>query len=157
MLNPSTTAFQSSVLESSIQSSSQILSSQGQFNGLSVSLPKLQLLTFSGDIQQWPEFWDMFNSSVHEQNLPKVSKFSYLKGVLKGSTAAAISGTVQENANHYASSERNKFVEATTRSMNRFSADVFTNNVRGARRLPCIFCKRSHYNDECDKYVRHVI
>ena len=34
----------------------------------------------------------MFNSSVHEQNLPKVSKFSYLKGVLKGSAAAAISG-----------------------------------------------------------------
>ena len=91
MLNPSVTAFQSSVLESSAQSSPQILSSQGQFNSLSVSLPKLQLLTFSGDIQ-WPEFWDMFNSSVHEQNLPKVSKFSYLKEVLKGSAAAAISG-----------------------------------------------------------------
>ena len=60
---------------------------------------------------------------------------------------------MQENANRYASSERNKFVEATTRSMNRSSADVFTNNVRGARRLPCIFCKGSHYNDECDKYV----
>ena len=37
--------------------------------------------------------------------------------------------------------------------MNRSSADVFTNNVRGARRLSCIFCKGSHYNDECDKYV----
>ena len=60
--------------------------------------------------------------------------------------------TVQENANHYASSERNKFVEAT-RSMNRSSADVFTKNVRDARRLPCIFYKGSHYNDECDKYV----
>ena len=47
----------------------------------------------------------------------------------------------------------NKFVEATTRFMNRSSADVFTNNVRGARRSPCIFCKGSHYNDECDKYV----
>ena len=51
VLNPSATAFQSSVLESSTQSSPQILSSQGQFNSLSVSLPKLQLLTFSGDIQ----------------------------------------------------------------------------------------------------------
>ena len=61
--------------------------------------------------------------------------------------------TVQENANRFANSDRNKFVEATTRSMNRSSADVFTNNVRGARRLPCIFCKGSHYNDECDKYV----
>ena len=72
VLNPSATAFQSGVLESSTQGSPQILSSQGQFNSLNVSLPKLQLLTFGGDIQQWPEFWDMFNSSVHEQNLPKV-------------------------------------------------------------------------------------
>ena len=86
------TASQSNVLESSTQSLPQILSSQDQFNSLNVSLPKLQLLTFSGDIQQWPEFWAMFNSSVHKQNLPKVSKFSYLKGVLKGSAAVAISG-----------------------------------------------------------------
>ena len=76
-------------MESSIQNSPQDLSSQGYLN---VSLPKLQLLTFAGDIQQWPEFWDSFKSSVHEQNLPKVSKFSYLKGVLKGSAATAISG-----------------------------------------------------------------
>ena len=64
VLNPDATAFQSNVLESSIQSSPQDLSSQGYLN---VSLPKLQLLTFGGDIQQWPEFWDMFKSSVHEQ------------------------------------------------------------------------------------------
>ena len=49
---------------------------------------------------------------------------------------------MQENANRFANSERNKS-----------SADVFTNNVRGARRLPCIFCKGNHDNDECDKYV----
>ena len=32
-------------------------------------------------------------------------------------------------------------------------ADVFTNNINSAQRLPCIFCKGDHYNDECDKYV----
>ena len=79
-------------VESSSQSSPQILSSQGQFNSLNVNLPKLQLLAFSGDIQQWPEFCDMLNASVHDQNLPKVSRFSYLKRVLKGSAAATITG-----------------------------------------------------------------
>ena len=38
-----------------------------------------------------PEFWDMFYASVHKQNIPKVSKFTYLKGVLRGSASVAIS------------------------------------------------------------------
>ena len=91
-LNLDVVTFQPSIMEPSIQNSSHNLSSQGQLSNLKVSLPKLQLLTFSGDIQQWPEFWDMFNSSVHEQILPKVSKFSYLKGVLKDSAAAVNPG-----------------------------------------------------------------
>ena len=56
MLIPDATPFQSNVLESSILSSTQNLSSQGHLGNLEVSLPKLQLLIFSGDIQQWPEF-----------------------------------------------------------------------------------------------------
>ena len=80
LLNPDTVAFQPNTLEASIQSPVN-LSTQGQLSNLKVSLPKLQLLTFDGDIQQWPEFWDMFNSAVHEQTLSQVAKFSYLKGV----------------------------------------------------------------------------
>ena len=68
LLNPDAVAFQSNTLEASAQSPVN-LSSQGQSGNLKVSLPKLQLLTFNGDIQQWPEFWDMFNSVVHEQTL----------------------------------------------------------------------------------------
>ena len=59
---------------------------------------------------------------------------------------------MQEHVNCYPNNERNKFVEAT-RSVNRPSADVFTKNFRGAQKLTCIFCKESHYDDECDKYV----
>ena len=59
---------------------------------VSVNLPKLHLPTFDGSILKWPEFWDMFNASVHRQNIPKVSKFSYLKGALRGSASVAISG-----------------------------------------------------------------
>ena len=83
-------AFQSNTLETFVQSSVN-LSSQGQASNLKVSLPKLLLLAFNGDYQQWPEFWGMFNSAVHEQTSSQVAKFSYLKGVLKGSAAGAIS------------------------------------------------------------------
>ena len=59
---------------------------------VSVNLPKLHLPTFDGSVLRWPKFWDMFDVSVHKQNIPKVSKFSYLKGALCGSAFVAISG-----------------------------------------------------------------
>ena len=51
---------------------------------VSVNLPKLHLPVFEGSVLRWPEFWDIFDASVHRQNIPKVSKFSYLKGALRG-------------------------------------------------------------------------
>ena len=57
-----------------------------------VSLPKIQLPTFNGGLQRWQGFWDIFHSSVDEQALPKVMKFNYLKGTLRGAAATAIEG-----------------------------------------------------------------
>ena len=31
-------------------------------------LPKLNLLTFNGDITQWVEFWEIFECSIHNNN-----------------------------------------------------------------------------------------
>ena len=58
----------------------------------SMHLPKLQLPNFDGYILKWPEFWDIYESSVHRQDIPNVMKFSYLKGALRGSAALAITG-----------------------------------------------------------------
>ena len=70
-------------------------------SGLQISLPKLQLQTFDGNLQQWQEFWDIFNASVHQQqSLPTVAKFSYLKSILKGTAAVAISGISVNNENY---------------------------------------------------------
>ena len=68
--------------------------SSGDLNSVpaSVNLPKLHLPTYDGSVLKWPEFWDIFEASVHRQNIPKVSKFSYLKGALRGSAYVAISG-----------------------------------------------------------------
>ena len=57
-----------------------------------IKLPKLDLPIFDGDIIHWQEFWDVFNVAVHEQEVPKVTKFSYLKGSLRGAAATAIGG-----------------------------------------------------------------
>ena len=38
-------------------------------DNLKVNLPKLHLPFFDGNIQYWPEFWDIFKSTIHEQNI----------------------------------------------------------------------------------------
>lgn len=55
-----------------------------------VSLPKIQLPNFHGDLLKWQGFWDVFQSSVHDQDLPNVMKFNYLKSTLRGPAATAI-------------------------------------------------------------------
>jgi len=38
-------------------------------NSMKMKLPKLNLPNFDGDILRWQEFWDMYNSAVHEQDI----------------------------------------------------------------------------------------
>ena len=65
-----------------------------------VKLPKLQLPTYSGEPEKWKEFIDIFETSVDEQELADVEKFSYLKVCLKGKAAAAIEGYAVTNDNY---------------------------------------------------------
>ena len=65
-----------------------------------VNLPKIQLPNCDGNIQQWTEFWEMFSTAVDQQNLSKISKFTYLEGVLKGAAATAISGIAITSDNY---------------------------------------------------------
>ena len=56
-------------------------------------LPKLTLQAFNGDPGKYQEFWDNFNTAVHSvTSLENITKFSYLKGVLKGQALSSISG-----------------------------------------------------------------
>ena len=66
-----------------------------------VKLPKLNLPKFSGDVLQWPSFWDQFSVTVHDTNLPVVSKFTYLMSLLEGEPKQAILG-LSLTADHYA-------------------------------------------------------
>ena len=103
LLNPSvlnTSLFDQFNAHSNLSSQGALDGSLGQCNSVKVNLPKMQLPCFDGNIQQWTEFWEMFSTSVDQQNLPKVSKFTYLKGVLRGAAAAAISGIAITNENY---------------------------------------------------------
>ena len=66
VLNPS--PFDQSNAHSNLSSQSVLDGSLSQGNSVRVNLPKIQLPCFNGNIQQWTEFWEMFTTSVDQQN-----------------------------------------------------------------------------------------
>lgn len=66
-----------------------------------VKLPKLELMKFYGDLLKWPEFWDSFESSIHDNpSLFPVDKMNYLKARLEGPPLAYIAGLHLSNHNY---------------------------------------------------------
>ena len=65
-----------------------------------MKLPKLDLPTFNGNILVWQEFWAIFNSTIHQQSLSNVIKFSYLKSSLRDAAASAVSGISVTDGNY---------------------------------------------------------
>ncbi|XP_057333711.1 uncharacterized protein LOC130672924 [Microplitis mediator] len=65
------------------------------------SLPAISLPTFRGSVDKWLEFYDLFNSLVHEDNsIPPIRKLFYLKGCLAGEAAGVIS-SIELSAQNY--------------------------------------------------------
>ena len=69
-------------------------------SSVKMKLPKLHLPTFDGNILHWQEFWDVYKTAVHEQDIPNVTKFSYLKGSICNTAATAIYGISVTNNNY---------------------------------------------------------
>ena len=56
-----------------------------------ISLPKLQLINFGGDLLEWPSFHDLFYNSVHIQDsISDIHKFMHLKSCLVGEARSLI-------------------------------------------------------------------
>ncbi|XP_065182125.1 uncharacterized protein LOC135812837 [Sycon ciliatum] len=67
-----------------------------------VRLPHLKIPQFSGSVLEWPEFWSLFTSTVHEHpTLSIVSKFVYLNDSLKGEARDAIAGIALTESNYH--------------------------------------------------------
>ncbi|XP_060557734.1 uncharacterized protein LOC132718123 [Ruditapes philippinarum] len=66
-----------------------------------VKLPKLDMISFSGNRLQWTEFWDSFRSAIHENDkLSPIDKINYLKGKLVGEARSAIAGLTLSHENY---------------------------------------------------------
>jgi hypothetical protein len=76
-------------------------------NKVTVKLPKLTLTKFDGNVLLWQEFWDSFESSVHNnQSLSNVDKMNYLKAQLTNSAKSSIAGLASTDANYAAAIQR---------------------------------------------------
>ena len=66
-------------------------------------LPKLEVRKFGGNISEWQEFWDSFESAINRnETLAKTDKFSYLRGLLIEPVRSAIAGFSLTSANYKA-------------------------------------------------------
>ena len=71
-----------------------------------VRLPKMDIQKFSGQLSQWQEFWDTFNSCIHKnKSLTAVEKFTYLRNYLVDSARACVAGFALTDANYEAAIE----------------------------------------------------
>ena len=69
-------------------------------------LPKLKLKRFNGEVTQWQTFLDTYKSAIHcDPYMNVITKFSYLRDLLEGSAAAAITGLTTTEANYEAAIE----------------------------------------------------
>lgn len=70
-------------------------------SSINTRLPKLDLPKFSGAISEWSSFYDLFLSSVHDNDrLQPVQKFQYLKSVLIDEPLALIRNLSLTDANY---------------------------------------------------------
>ncbi len=68
-----------------------------------VKLPKLEIKPYSGDILGWSQFWDAFESTIHNNTtLTDVERFTYLKTKLEEGSEASdvVSGLSLTNDNY---------------------------------------------------------
>lgn len=69
-------------------------------------LPKLEVRKFGGNISEWQEFWDSFESAIDKNaTLAEVDKFSYLRGLLVEPARSAIAGFALTSANYKAATD----------------------------------------------------
>lgn len=65
-----------------------------------VQLPTLKLERFDGNPLHWDAFWDFFEGAVHNQNIPKAMKLSYLLSCLDGKAKSSTAGFKVTNDNY---------------------------------------------------------
>ena len=58
----------------------------------SAKLPKLVITKFSGELTDWPRFWNQFEAEIDRSEVAAVTKFSYLKELVNPKVKTSIDG-----------------------------------------------------------------
>ena len=75
--------------------------STNQGHSVRAKLPKQEVKKFNGKIEEWQEFWDGFESAIHQNEcLKTVDRFNYLRTLLTGQAKSAIAGFSPTTANY---------------------------------------------------------
>ena len=70
-------------------------------SALRTKLPDVTIKPFDGNMEDWPTFWDLYSSSIHDRDdMPDIAKFTYLRGLLRGEAEKAIKGYKTTAANY---------------------------------------------------------
>ena len=71
-----------------------------------VKLPKLEMHKFTGQVEDWQEFWDSFRSAVHgDLGIAKINKFKYLRSYLEEPARRVNAGLTLTDADYDAAAE----------------------------------------------------
>ena len=83
--------------------------SPNQGHSVRAKLPKLEVKKFNGKIEEWQEFWDGFESAIHQNEcLTTVDRFNCLRTLLTGQAKSAIAGFSLTTANYESAVQRFK-------------------------------------------------
>lgn len=131
----------------------QTVSRSSTYNNQSHKLPKLTLPSFSGNLLEWQNFWDSYETAVHcNPTLSEVQKFNYLKSLVEGDAARAISGFAMSNTN---------YVNAVDLLKERFgnTSKLIQAQIQALLQLPApsssLYSLRDFY-DKLESYVRSL-
>lgn len=80
-----------SIYRNLVKSEVQSASPQVGSTTSNIRLPKIVLPNFSGNIKEWPEYFDTFNALIHNcESLSDTEKFHYLRSSLNGDALSVI-------------------------------------------------------------------
>ncbi len=57
--------------------------SGGGKDEIQAKLPKLTITKFNGTFTDWTRFWNQFSETIDKTDIPNVTKFAYLRGLLE--------------------------------------------------------------------------
>lgn len=83
-----------------IKSSFPVKVDQPPTQSQTTKLPPLELPKFSGNLQEWIPFRDLFLNTVHNSSIPKIEKLAQLRSLLTGEASRQIKSLILSDANY---------------------------------------------------------